>query len=134
MEAGLEIGRVSQKHGSVLDTIVLRPDVFELEQKNSDEGTNVYNRDMSWVGDSHYVIVDGTIPSTGVGREIERAVKIHHTPTLFLYNKDRLKMVTRMISHDAIQDPNIVVQCYKNIGDIESIVDKFVEEKKFWIN
>jgi 2'-deoxynucleoside 5'-phosphate N-hydrolase len=133
LECGQEIGRVVQKHGTILDDHVLSPDVIQIEARNIAKGVNISKRDMTWVGKSHYMVVEGSIKGIGMGMEIQKALD-DMTPVLFLHRLDKRTSLTNMIIHRALYDPNLIVRPYERKDQLEGIIDRFVEEHKFWID
>lgn len=107
--------------GHVFTEHIVRDDIFEFEKKQIKKGVNIYNRDMNWLENSGYMIVEASGSSFGVGREIERAVLIG-LPVLVLH-KHGLRM-SRMLTHDS----HLTIQSYQTKDDMERIIEKFLHD------
>ena len=123
LNSAKQIVGILENHGEVLSKHIVRDDVFEFENKNIEDGVNVYNRDMNWVEEGDYTIVEGSGNSFGVGREIERST-FREKPVLFLYNPNLVNRVSYMILHDK----RITVKPYTNNGQLDGIIQEFLSK------
>ena len=67
----IEINKILNKYGNVLDKHVASPNVFEIEKNNSEE--DIYIRDINWIKECDIVVAEVSTPSLGVGYEISYA-------------------------------------------------------------
>ncbi len=118
-----EIVRILKNYGVVLSEHLIRDDLFEFERKNIENGVNIYERDINWVNQSDYVIVEGSGSSFGIGREVERAVTIG-TPVLFLYRKYFEDKISRM----ALHDKRLKIVSYAEKNQLENIIQEFLSK------
>ena len=117
-----EIVNILKKYGIVLSEHLVREDVIEFEKKNIERGINIYERDILWVKDSDYIIVEGSGSSFGIGREVERATSLG-IPALFLYKESLQDKISKMALHD--KKLNIV--SYNNKNELENIIKGFLK-------
>ncbi len=71
----IEINKLLNKYGNVLDKHVASPNVFELEQNNSEE--DIYIRDINWIKECDALVAEVSTPSLGVGYEIAYAESLN---------------------------------------------------------
>ena len=98
---------------------VAKPDVLEMEDQFTAE--EIYNRDVKWLQDSHYMVAEVTNPSLGVGYEICYALFLEK-PVLCLYQKKIF--LTRMISGNT--SPYLTVNAYESDQDWKAAIDRFL--------
>ncbi len=127
LNVGKSIVEILKKYGTVLSEHVVRDDVFEFEAENIRSGVNIFERDLSWVEDSHYTIFEVTSPSTGIGREIQRSRELN-TPALVLYRSD--SKITKMVTHDRC----LISRVYESEEQLEPIITDFIKTHKFWLD
>lgn len=123
------IGEILKKHGDILDSHVLDPNAYEKEAKNEEKGINIYERDMDWLMNADLAIFEATVPSTGIGREIERA-RMSGIPTLVLFNGQKQKRPTRMVLHDKLVQHRI----YNYASGLSDALEDFIKEYPCYIN
>lgn len=84
----------------------------------------VYNRDMKWLNDSDVVVAEVTTPSLGVGYEIAKIED--KKPVLCLFREKNRNKLSTMIGGSKM----IKIEKYKNLSDIEKILEKFFKNIK----
>jgi len=119
-EINKHIVNLLERKGNVLSKHIVREDVHEYEAKQIKDGVNIYDRDMGYVENSNYMVIEASGGSFGVGREIERATMVE-IPILALYEQG-LDM-SRMLSHD----PRVTMESYKQKEELEGIINKFIQ-------
>ncbi|MEK6974040.1 MAG: hypothetical protein AABW41_02280 [Nanoarchaeota archaeon] len=128
LEEGKEIVGILKKHGEVLSEHVVRDDVMEFEAENIKTGVNIFKRDISWVENSDYLIIEGSKASTGIGRELQRANDLG-IPILFLYRQELKGKITRMVT----DDDSIIAKTYEKKEDLEGIIEEFLSKNRIFI-
>jgi len=103
-------------YGEVLSEFVADKTLTSYGNPNMTD-QEIYNRDISLIGESDIVIADVSIPSLGVGYEIAYAEKLGKR-IYCLYNQIEDKKVSAMISGG----PNCKVLYYNNEDDIKKIL------------
>lgn len=88
------------------------------------EDVNVYVRDTSWLDAADVLIAEISVPSLGVGMELEHAVN-KKVPILCLYDMCLTKPVSKMV----ISCPYITSIGYATIEDAKKVIEDFL--KKF---
>lgn len=86
---------------------------------------NIYERNMDWVEDCDVFIAEITVPSFGVGMEIERAIK-KGIPILCLFDMLDMRPTSKMITNCQ----HITLIGYSNIENAKKAVAEFVEKIK----
>lgn len=81
----------------------------------------IYNRDMGLLSKSDALIGEVTVPSTGVGYEICRAL-VRKIPVLCLHRPDAA--VSAMVLGNP--DPLTEVRAYSNNAELKEIIVEFV--------
>ncbi|MBQ6285332.1 MAG: nucleoside 2-deoxyribosyltransferase [Bacilli bacterium] len=71
----IEINKILNKYGNVLDKHVASPNVFEIEKNNSEE--DIYIRDINWIKECDILVAEASTPSLGVGYEIAYAESLN---------------------------------------------------------
>ena len=103
-----EFGNVWTKH------------VGELKSK-SEKSVNVYARDITWLDNSDVLVAEITVPSIGVGMEIEHAIRMERKiPILCLFDMNSMKPLTRMV----IDCPYVTTFGYPDIESAKTVISK----------
>jgi nucleoside 2-deoxyribosyltransferase len=103
----------------VLSWHVADPDLEENESKMTEQ--EIYDRDMGLLAKSDALIAEVTVPSTGVGYEICRALD-RKIPVLCLYRTGAA--VSAMVLGNP--DPSLEVRTYSNEAALNEIIVKFI--------
>lgn len=105
-----EFGNVWTKH------------VGELKSK-SEKSVNVYARDITWLDNSDVLVAEITVPSIGVGMEIEHAIRMERKiPILCLFDMNSMKPLTRMV----IDCPYVTTFGYPDIESAKTVISEFI--------
>ncbi|MDD3246927.1 MAG: nucleoside 2-deoxyribosyltransferase [Methanosarcina sp.] len=104
----------------VLSWHVADPDLEENESKMTEQ--EIYDRDMGLLAKSDALIAEVTVPSTGVGYEICRALD-RKIPVLCLHRTGAA--VSAMVLGNP--DPSLEVRTYSNEAALNEIIVKFVQ-------
>lgn len=83
----------------------------------------IYIRDLKWIDGSKLLIAEISGPSLGVGFEISYAVLVKKLPVLAVYHEQVIKVSAMITGCNA---PNLQVKKYKNIEDLQKIIQKFI--------
>lgn len=67
----IQINKLLEKYGEILDKHIINPNVNTIEENNSLE--KIYNRDINWIKDCNILVAEVSIPSLGIGYEISYA-------------------------------------------------------------
>ncbi|AKB19238.1 MULTISPECIES: nucleoside 2-deoxyribosyltransferase [unclassified Methanosarcina] len=102
----------------VLSWHVADPALEETESKMTEQ--EIYDRDMGLLAKSDALIAEVTVPSTGVGYEICRALD-RKIPVLCLYRPEAA--VSAMVLGNP--DPSLEVRTYSNEAALKEIIVKF---------
>ena len=70
----IEINKLLEKYGRVLDQHVANPNVFNMEQDFTAE--EIYIRDINWIKECDILVAEVSTPSLGVGYEIAYAERL----------------------------------------------------------
>ena len=89
------------------------------------EPTQVYARDVAWIGACDVLIAEVSVPSHGVGYEIGFSLALGK-PVLALYQEGR--SVSKMIRGNP--DPNLSIHCYDTAQEAVLTVRKFIKPHK----
>lgn len=103
----------------VLSWHVADPDLEENESKMTEQ--DIYDRDMGLLAKSDALIAEVTVPSTGVGYEICRALD-RKIPVLCLHRPDAV--VSAMVLGNPY--PSLDIRAYSNESVLNEIIIKFV--------
>ena len=103
----------------VLSWHVADPDLEENESKMTEQ--EIYDRDMGLLAKSDALIAEVTVPSTGVGYEICRALD-RKIPVLCLHIPNAV--VSAMVLGNP--DPSLEVRTYSNEAALNEIIVKFI--------
>lgn len=71
----IEINKILEKYGTILDKHVASLKVTELEKDNTDE--EIYLRDIAWIKECDLLVAEVSVASLGVGYEIAFAEKLN---------------------------------------------------------
>lgn len=96
------------------------PELESLEEEMTEE--EIYARDMNLLKESDAVIAEVTVPSTGVGYEICRALVLE-IPVLCVHKPDA--PVSAMILGNP--NPLLQIQAYKSEEILKQVISKFIE-------
>lgn len=99
---------------------VADPELEKIEMEMTEEG--IYSRDMGLLDKSDALIAEVSVPSTGVGFEICRAL-VRRIPVLCLYKPDAI--VSAMILGN--KDPLIEVREYTTKKFLKQIITEFIK-------
>ena len=97
---------------------------FALVGDKPQEGVNIYDYDMSNVGNCDMFVVIADLPSTGLGMELERAKAISKPVLVFAHEES---YVTNMITHMLVKYGYSEVVRYKSHDEIPSHVEAKIE-------
>lgn len=98
---------------------VADPELEKVEMKMTEE--EIYSRDMSLLVKSDALIAEVSVPSTGVGFEICRAL-VKGIPVLCLYRPDAI--VSSMVLGNS--DPLMDVRVYPSENSLKQIINDFI--------
>ncbi len=119
----LTIISLLKKYGEVLTEHIGGQKLSAMgEDGLSDE--YIYNRDMKWLNDSDVIVAEVTTPSLGVGYEIGKMED--KKPVLCLFREPNKIILSAMMGGNKI----IKIEKYKNLSDIEKILEKFFKNIK----
>lgn len=118
-----QIINVLSKYGEVLTEF--NPENQDKYADASLKTEEIYKRDTTLLAQSDIVVADVTIPSLGVGYEIEYAETLKK-PIICLYMPMEGGNLSAMIKGN----PNIRVCEYKNIQDVETILNEILRSKE----
>lgn len=89
----------------------------------SDKSVNVYARDITWLENSDVLIAEITVPSIGVGMEIEHAIRMNkRIPILCLFDMNMSKPLTRMV----IDCPHVIAYGYRDMESAKTVISEFI--------
>jgi len=112
-----DIIRVLGEYGTVLTEHIGNS---ELEITGEDlADREIYDRDLSWLKSSDYLVAEVTTPSLGVGFEIGKATE-WGKPVLCLFRGDG-----RRLSAMIAGSPGVQVSTYLDLRDLSEIVEAF---------
>ncbi|WP_240664772.1 nucleoside 2-deoxyribosyltransferase [Methanosarcina sp. MSH10X1] len=103
----------------VLTWHVADPELEKVEMRMTEE--EIYARDMGLLVKSDALIAEVTVPSTGVGYEICRAL-VRRTPVLCLYSPDAA--VSAMVLGNP--DPLLEARAYSDKTSLKNIITEFI--------
>ena len=103
----------------VLSWHVADPELEETESKMTEQ--EIYDRDMGLLAESDALIAEVTVPSTGVGYEICRALDLK-IPVLCLHRPDAI--VSAMVLGNPY--PFMKIRTYSDEGSLKEIIIEFV--------
>ena len=113
-----QIIKMLGKYGKVLTEHIGDPNLSHLgEVGMTDE--YIFERDMKWLNETDVFVAEVTTPSTGVGYEIGRVEG--KKPMLCLYRNREGKKISAMM----IANKNINAKEYRDLVDVEKILEKF---------
>ena len=87
--------------------------------------SDIYLRDITWIGESDMLIAEISTPSHGVGYEIGFALNMNK-PVLCLY-KEKIA-VSKMITGNP--HPLLTILSYKDKNDAENLLRKYLSEAR----
>lgn len=118
---GEQTVKALQKHGEVLTTHVVRPDLRQWERENEANGVNICDRDFAWENDSDVLVMDATWPMTGGGVEFLYSAGIRNIPSLVVSREGvRISPMVSQFKH-----PLVAKKTYQGIGDLEQTIDGY---------
>lgn len=103
----------------VLSWHVADPELEETESKMTEQ--EIYARDMGLLAKSDALIAEVTVPSTGVGYEICRAL-VRKIPVLCLHRPEAV--VSAMVLGNP--DPSLEVKIYSDEATLKEIIVEFI--------
>ena len=92
---------------------------------NVHKSMNVYDRNMDWVDECDLFIAEVTVPSLGVGMEIERAIS-KKIPVLCLFDMNEPRETSRMITNCK----HISLIGYSTPENAKKVIDEFLAKGK----
>lgn len=96
--------------------------VGEVKYK-SESNVNIYARDITWLENSDLLVAEITVPSIGVGMEIEHAIRMEKKiPILCLFDMLSMKPITRMIT----DCPYVTTYGYTDIECAKKVISEFI--------
>lgn len=110
---------IGEAGAEVLSLHVADPELEETESKMTEQ--EIYDRDMGLLARSDALIAEVTVPSTGVGYEICRALDLK-IPVLCLHRPDAA--VSAMVLGNPY--PLMIVRSYSNEGELKEIIIEFI--------
>lgn len=113
-----------QNFGKVLTEHIGDKNVI-MSESTSYTDEYIYERDMSWLKESDFVVAEVSTPSLGVGYEIGYAVHVKK-PVLCLYKEGAEHQLSAMISGCA----ELHVICYKEIEELKDPIEEFIQGRK----
>ncbi|MDO8530189.1 MAG: nucleoside 2-deoxyribosyltransferase [bacterium] len=120
-ELYLQIIELLSKYGTVLTEHIGDKELTHMgEISNTVEF--IYNRDMVWLNESDVVVAEVTTPSLGVGYELSKAEG--QKKILCLFREQQGKSLSAMVAGNK----NMKVEVYKDLSDIEKILENFFKE------
>jgi len=119
-EVYLQIINLLAKYGQVLTEHVGNKDLSVLGEDKPVE--YVYERDLAWLNEADAVVAEITTPSLGVGYELGKIDG--KKPILCLYRAQEGRKVSTMI----VGNKNILTKEYKDISDMEEILQDFFQK------
>jgi thymidylate kinase len=123
---GEQTVKLLEKHGNVLTTHVVRPDLKSWERENEANGVNICNRDLAWVNDSDVLVMDATWPMTGGGVELVHAAAIRSIPSLVVSSEGvRISPMVSQFTH-----PLVTKRTYQGVADLEKTIEAYFAELK----
>lgn len=112
-------GALGEAGAEVLSWHVADPELEEKESKMTEQ--EIYDRDMGLLAKSDALIAEVTVPSTGVGYEICRALA-RKIPVLCLHRPDAV--VSAMVLGNP--DPLMEVRTYSNKTALKEIIVGYI--------
>ncbi len=112
-------GTLEEAGADVLSWHVADPGLEEKESKMTEQ--EIYDRDMGLLAKSDALIAEVTVPSTGVGYEICRALD-RKIPVLCLHRPEAA--VSAMVLGNP--DPSLEVRTYSNEDELKEILVEFI--------
>ena len=106
--------------GEVLTEVLFDPKDFGARAKLTDRG--ICERDLQWVRSSDCVIAEVSLPSLGVGIEIQYADCLG-LPILCIFNPNGSRKLSAMVTGH----PRVQLVEYQQPSDIQEAVKKFLE-------
>jgi len=103
----------------VLSWHIADPELEETESKMTEQ--EIYDRDMGLLAESDALIAEVTVPSTGVGYELCRALDLK-IPVLCLHRPDAV--VSAMVLGNPY--PSMKIRTYSNEGALKEIIVEFI--------
>jgi len=119
----LEIINLLGKYGKVL-TEHIGDKTLSAMGEDGPTDKYIYDRDMTWLNEADVVIAEVTTPSLGVGYEIGKMES--KKPTLCIYRERDGKRISAMIAGNG----NLKYEKYKDITDLQKILDEFFAKQK----
>lgn len=117
---GFMCGVLGETGVEVLSWHVADPELEETESKMTEQ--EIYDRDMGLLAESDALIAEVTVPSTGVGYEICRALDLK-IPVLCLHRPEAV--VSAMVLGNPY--PLMKVRTYSNEETLKEIIIEFIQ-------
>ena len=122
-----ELIKYCKKYGEVL-TEHLGDETLTSSGEDLDDRL-IHDRDLKWLADAEVAIFEVTVPSTGAGYEIGRAVE-KPMAVLCLYRPEPGKRLSAMIAGN----PDIELAEYTTIEEAKKAIDDFFEDLENYPN
>lgn len=87
---------------------------------------DIYSRNMDWIDKCDVFIAEVSVPSLGVGMEIEHVIRMERdVPILCLYDMTQTKPTSKMITNC----PNITLIGYSRLENAKDAITNFIEQQ-----
>mgnify|MGYP001209393873 CR=1 FL=1 len=118
-----ELIKIFKAHGRVVTEVLFDAKDFGARRKVSER--EIFERDMSWIRQADCLIAEVSVPSTGVGIEIQYADCLG-LPILCLFNKGLGNVLSGMVAGH----PRVEVVRYTRTSEIKKAVRDFLKRIK----
>jgi hypothetical protein len=108
------------KYGTVLTVHVGDKNLTD-QGETSLAPSQIYSRDMAWIGECDLLVAEVTTPGHGVGYEICRAESLHK-PVLCIYRQIQEKRISSII----YGNPYIQLHKYENLEDLSIFLKRWI--------
>jgi 2'-deoxynucleoside 5'-phosphate N-hydrolase len=115
---------ILKKYGQVLTEHIGDHKISKLGEKGIDE-KKIFKRDLKYLQMANVLVAEVTTPSLGVGYEIGLA-ELKLKKILCLYCEQKNNKLSIMV----VGNPNIMIEKYKTIAEVEKICDSFFRNIK----
>jgi 2'-deoxynucleoside 5'-phosphate N-hydrolase len=110
---------LEESGAEVLSWHVVDPELENVEMRMTEE--EIYARDMGLLAKSDALIAEVTVPSTGVGYEICRAL-VQRIPVLCLYSPNAAVSAMVLGNPDAL----LITKVYQEMPSLKNIITEFI--------
>ena len=116
-----EIISLLSHHGQVLTEHVGDASLTSVGENKASE--HIFERDVAWLEEADAVVAEVTMPSLGVGYEMEKGESLKKK-ILCVYRPSDDRHLSAMIDGN----PALTTQQYAQVGDLKQIFDKFFKK------